>query len=153
MVHAGLLASRVRMQAFASHPATTTSLPRLSFSDIPVTGCVVLAYSCAAARDLHPLPIGRRVAGLRSCANLILRKSKNCSPANLPGSTIQSQTRASEGRPESELFSARPQGMTQTPDGTLVVSQAHRFQLLTASSGLPETPPILLAQRVPRRTG
>src|SRR5580700_3663423 len=50
----------------------------------PVTGCVVLAYSCAAARDLHPLPIGRLVAGLRSCANLILRKSKNRSPANLP---------------------------------------------------------------------
>src|ERR1700676_4710785 len=42
----------------------------------PVTGCDFLAYSCAAARDLHPLPIGQRVAGLRSCANLILRKSE-----------------------------------------------------------------------------
>src|SRR5216684_5939152 len=27
------------------------------FQTFPVTGCDVLAYSCAAARDLHPLPI------------------------------------------------------------------------------------------------
>src|SRR5258708_5034235 len=58
----------------------------------PVTGCDFLAYSCAAARDLHPLPIGQRVASLRSCANLILRKSKNSSPVNLPGTATQSQT-------------------------------------------------------------
>src|ERR1700674_5643772 len=46
------------------------------FQISPVTGCDVLAYSCAAARDLHPLPIGQLVASLRSCANLILRKSE-----------------------------------------------------------------------------
>src|ERR1700730_3771516 len=62
------------------------------FQISPVTGCDVLAYSCAAARDLHPLPIGQLVASLRSCANLILRKSKNSSPVNLPGTAIQSQT-------------------------------------------------------------
>src|ERR1700704_1781911 len=62
------------------------------FQISPVTGCDFLAYSCAAARDLHPLPIGQRVASLRSCANLILRKSKNSSPVNLPGTAIQSQT-------------------------------------------------------------
>jgi uncharacterized protein len=42
-------------RAFARQtiPAITTSLPR-DFS--PVTGCHFLAYSCAAARDSHPLP-------------------------------------------------------------------------------------------------
>src|SRR6266853_306378 len=62
------------------------------FKISPVTGCDFLAYSCAAARDLHPLPISQRVAGLRSCANPILRKSKNSSPVNLPGTSLQSQT-------------------------------------------------------------
>src|SRR3981189_3481271 len=98
MVHAGFLALRVRMSAFARMSFGPTSgyynrpsrvfLFRLS----PVTGCDVLAYSCAAARDLHPLPIGQRVASLQSCANLILRKNKNSSPVNLPGTLIQSQT-------------------------------------------------------------
>src|SRR5258708_39939813 len=62
------------------------------FQISPVTGCDFLAYSCAAARDLLPLPISQRVAGLRSCANPILRKSKNSSPVNLPGTPLQSQT-------------------------------------------------------------
>src|SRR4029077_134707 len=62
------------------------------FQVAPVTGCDVLAYSCAAARDLHPLPISQRVAGLRSCANLILRKSRNSDPVNLAGNATQSQT-------------------------------------------------------------
>src|ERR1700674_1161438 len=99
MVHAVLLALRVRMRAFARNELWPSirmlqaAFPGLSFSDIPVTGCDFLAYSCAAARDLHPLPIGQRVAGLRSCANLILRKSeKNSSPVNLPGTATQSQT-------------------------------------------------------------
>src|ERR1700674_2979152 len=69
------------------------------FQISPVTGCDVLAYSCAAARDLHPLPIGRLVGSLRSCANLILRKNKNSSPANLPGTAIQSQTVVEERAP------------------------------------------------------
>src|SRR6202140_3674655 len=68
------------------------AFPDFPFQVAPVTGCDALAYSCAAARDLHPLPISQRVAGLRSCANLILRKSKNSSPVNLPGTLIQSQT-------------------------------------------------------------
>src|ERR1700687_582316 len=82
MVHAGLLALRVRVRAFARNELWPSirilqaAFPGLSFSEIPVTGCDFLAYSCAAARDLHPLPIGQRVAGLRSCANLILRKSE-----------------------------------------------------------------------------
>src|ERR1700674_4724307 len=82
MVHAVLLALRVRMRAFARNELWPSirmlqaAFPGLSFSDIPVTGCDFLAYSCAAARDLHPLPISQRVAGLRSCANLILRKSE-----------------------------------------------------------------------------
>src|SRR6202158_2876752 len=98
MVHAGLLALRVRVRAFARNELWPSirilqaAFPGLSFSEIPVTGCDFLAYSCAAARDLHPLPIGQRVAGLRSCANLILRKSKNSSPVNLPATPMQSQT-------------------------------------------------------------
>jgi hypothetical protein len=61
------------------------------FSDIPVTGCVVLAYSCAAARDLHPLPIRRRLAALRSCANLNIEKEQDSSPANVPATALPSQ--------------------------------------------------------------
>ncbi len=30
---------------------------QISFAGFPVTDCDFLAYSCAAARDLHPLPI------------------------------------------------------------------------------------------------
>src|SRR6266849_10664423 len=98
MVHAGLLALRVRMwlsarMSFGPASGYYSRPSRVSvFRFSPVTGCDFLAYSCAAARDLHPLPIGQRVAGLRSCANLILRKSKNSSPVNLPGTRIQSQT-------------------------------------------------------------
>src|SRR5208282_564345 len=58
-VHAGLLALRVRMRALA--PASgyyNRPSQAVIFQTFPVTGCVVLAYSCAAARDLHPLPIG-----------------------------------------------------------------------------------------------
>src|SRR2546426_204245 len=56
-VRAGLLAWRVRTLRgdFAhefQYPAIATGLPRIS----PVTGGNFLAYSCAAARDFHPLP-------------------------------------------------------------------------------------------------
>src|SRR5208337_4211961 len=33
------------------------AFPGCPFQAAPVTGCDFLAYSCAAARDLHPLPI------------------------------------------------------------------------------------------------
>src|SRR5215470_8470018 len=33
------------------------------FPGYPVNGCFVLAYSCAAARDLHPLPSPSRNGG------------------------------------------------------------------------------------------
>src|SRR5579864_3285580 len=56
----GLLASRVRMQKNASQPAC-----RPSRDSFPVTGGNVLAYSCAAARDSHPLPCLRRAAKTR----------------------------------------------------------------------------------------
>jgi hypothetical protein len=35
------------------------------FPEIPVTGCDFLAYSCAAARELHPLPCLRHGAKTR----------------------------------------------------------------------------------------
>jgi hypothetical protein len=34
------------------HPEFAAAFPGL----LPVTGCDFLAYSCAAARELHPLP-------------------------------------------------------------------------------------------------
>jgi hypothetical protein len=46
----GLLARRVR--------AVSARLPQPAFPGFhPVTRCLVLAHSCAAARDSHPLPI------------------------------------------------------------------------------------------------
>jgi len=84
------------------------AFPGLSFSEIPVTGCDFLAYSCAAARDLHPLPVGQRVAGLRSCANLILRKSKSSSPVNLPATPMQSQTLLRNDRNDREATGVSP---------------------------------------------
>src|SRR5260370_16403053 len=54
-VYAGLLALRVRMRnpTGSEHPVFLQS----AFPGIlPVTGCDFLACSCAAARDLHPLP-------------------------------------------------------------------------------------------------
>jgi len=36
---------------------------------IPVTGCDFLAYSCAAARELHPLPCLRHTAKTRKPKN------------------------------------------------------------------------------------
>jgi hypothetical protein len=38
-----------------------TAFPEL----LPVTGCCFLAYSCAAARELHPLPCLRHKAKTR----------------------------------------------------------------------------------------
>src|SRR5271169_124092 len=45
------------------------AFPGCHFQLSPVTGCVVLAYSCAAARDLHPLPIAPAC-----CRPTIMRK-------------------------------------------------------------------------------
>src|SRR5215467_5045996 len=58
-VRTGLLALRVRTQELRSK--ATASLPRVG---TPVTGRNVLAYSCAAARDLHPLPNPIRANGI-----------------------------------------------------------------------------------------
>jgi hypothetical protein len=57
MDRAGLLASRVRM--FRS--GFVRGLP----GNFPVAEGNVLAYSCAAARELHPLPCLRRAAKTR----------------------------------------------------------------------------------------
>src|SRR4029077_171868 len=57
-VYAGLLALRVRMKKrlaishWLLHPDLAGGLPGM----LPVDGCDFLAYSCAAARELHPLP-------------------------------------------------------------------------------------------------
>src|SRR3981081_3865544 len=91
MVRAGLLAltsqdvSCRSNELWPSIQLLQPAFPGCPFQVSPVTGCDVLAYSCAAARDLHPLPIGRLVAGLRSCANLILRKSKKQQPGKSTG--------------------------------------------------------------------
>src|SRR6266853_1463440 len=46
---------RVRMQALVT--AMASGDYKRPSQVAPVTVCIVLAYSCAAARDLHPLPI------------------------------------------------------------------------------------------------
>src|SRR5450631_1259744 len=51
-------------------PATTTGLP----GGFPVTGCNFLAYSCAAARDFHPLP--NSSSRRRGRANQIIVKER-----------------------------------------------------------------------------
>ena len=61
-VRTGLLALRVRTQDL--RPIAAAGLP----GKFPVTGGDVLAYSCAAARDSHPLP-NFHPSG-RKCANL-----------------------------------------------------------------------------------
>ena len=50
MDRTGLLASRVRMAT--THPRTPAAFP----GPLPVADGRFLVYSCAAARDLHPLP-------------------------------------------------------------------------------------------------
>jgi hypothetical protein len=75
-IRTGLLACRVRTQvAFES----TAGLPR----KIPVTGSDVLAYSCAAARELHPLP-NLRLCG-RRCANQSFERAEKMCSGNLIG--------------------------------------------------------------------
>src|ERR1700739_480333 len=74
-VYAGLLALRVRMveQLSAvrhaddrwSYPTSENSLQTAFPGNLPVTGCDFLAYSCAAARELHPLPCLRHMAKTR----------------------------------------------------------------------------------------
>src|ERR1700691_5963065 len=62
-VYAGLLAWRVRM---VEPGGPTSEFLHLAFpGSLPVTGCDFLAYSCAAARELHPLPCLRHKAKTR----------------------------------------------------------------------------------------
>src|SRR5438270_147494 len=44
---------------------TTSAINRRPSRDFPVTGDTVLAYSCAAARDSHPLPSPERALRTR----------------------------------------------------------------------------------------
>jgi hypothetical protein len=74
MVHAGLLACESGCELAPSIQLLQTAFPG-SFST-PVTGCDVLAYSCAAARDLHPLPIAPVFGRPTIMREPNLRKSK-----------------------------------------------------------------------------
>jgi hypothetical protein len=56
VVRAGLLASRAGQVPRLAFSWSCPTMPP-AFPEYPVTGSDVLAYSCAAARDLHPLPI------------------------------------------------------------------------------------------------
>jgi len=51
----------------ASHPHSLSVFPGI----VPVAEGSVLAYSCAAARDFHPLPCLRRAAKTRVPKKLI----------------------------------------------------------------------------------
>src|SRR5258708_12388551 len=63
-VYAGLLALRVRM-LFRCSSATSGFLQTAFPGFTPVTICDFLAYSCPAARELHPLPCLRHKAKTR----------------------------------------------------------------------------------------
>src|SRR6202167_3462125 len=55
--YAGLLALRVRMLQRQVTIGSSIRILQAAFPGLlPVTGCDFLAYSCAAARELHPLP-------------------------------------------------------------------------------------------------
>ena len=56
---------------------------------LPVDGCDVLAYSCAAARELHPLPCLRLKAKTRKPKDI--SKNGNSGERNLPGGVVGSQ--------------------------------------------------------------
>ena len=56
---------------------------------LPVTGCDFLAYSCAAARELHPLPCLRRGAKTRKPKDI--SKNENSGQRNLAGKSSGSQ--------------------------------------------------------------
>jgi hypothetical protein len=56
-----------------------------------VTGCNVLAYSCAAARDLHPLPIEPAYARPTIMREPNIEKEQNSSAANLSVGEVECQ--------------------------------------------------------------
>src|SRR5262249_61542685 len=58
----GCCGGSLRSPGFASKDVVI-HLERPFFPEKPVNGCFVLAYSCAAARDLHPLPSPSRNGG------------------------------------------------------------------------------------------
>ena len=49
----------------------------------PVTDCGVLAYSCAAAREFHPLPVALAFRQPTIMREPDVEKEQNSSPANL----------------------------------------------------------------------
>jgi hypothetical protein len=51
----------------------------------PVTGCDFLAYSCAAARELHPLPCLRHRAKTRKPKDISNQRTEKRGVRNLPG--------------------------------------------------------------------
>jgi hypothetical protein len=95
MVHAGLLACESGCGFGSNELSTNIRLLQRAFPGCPFTVAVsrlypvasrdFLAYSCAAARDLHPLPIVQRGAGLRSCANLHFEKEQKPQPSQFTG--------------------------------------------------------------------
>jgi hypothetical protein len=54
----------------------------------PVTGCYFLAYSCAAARDFHPLPCLCR-DGKDAQIEGLLKEQEKTGVRNLPGRVVE----------------------------------------------------------------
>src|SRR5208283_3036496 len=63
----------LRVRMISHHPTTPAAFP----DSFPVAGGNFLAYSCAAARDLHPLPCLRPAAKTRVPKN-ISKSNKQC---------------------------------------------------------------------------
>ncbi len=116
MVRTGLLALRVRMCARSmSMPSIRllqSAFPGFPFQDVPVTGCGVLAYSCAAARDLHPLPIAPacRWPTIMREPNVEkerkLRPSKSTGPADRKSNSFYFFIRGNAADPTRATFSS-----------------------------------------------
>src|SRR3984893_14143926 len=82
---------RVRMRlgcrknaAIGQHPIAADGLP----GHLPVTGCYFLAYSCAAARDFHPLPCLCR-NGKDAQIEGILKEQEKTGVRNLPREVVE----------------------------------------------------------------
>ena len=97
MIRAGLLALRVGRWCTKDVRAFSIQTKWPAFPESPVTGSEVLAYSCAAARDLHPLP-NPCPSGQRH-ANPNVGKERKQRGANDNGERGRSQYQSSVGSP------------------------------------------------------
>src|SRR5208283_3480503 len=130
---AGLLALRVRMNYKIQQRIRSSR-------DFPVAGGSFLAYSCAAARDFHPLPSLCRAA--KTHAPNKFRKSRYNRPTNLIAQACGSQMLISPCRPNcrdadlNPTFSiSRPHTTKSTAAGLAAVKSPAESKMWCSSPG------------------